>query len=139
MTFSGLAGAAGFAVGCLTVGFVDSAGAAGGHCGAATARLPIIPHPLQTLAGVLVGLTTIVVIATVLVRSTTMLRRQIRHFRISARSEGLGARTHPNQNLVTETPAHPLLDLIIGRWPPRVGHRQTRGDRATTTRTKGRS
>jgi hypothetical protein len=95
--------------------FIDSACTAAARCGLAAA-VPTVPRQLQIIAGILFGLAMILVAASVVVYATTMLRRQIRDCRISARIEGMGARRHPNQNpVLAGTPAHPLLELIIGR------------------------
>jgi hypothetical protein len=77
------------------------------------AMAPDMPHILEIAIVVLFGVAALIAGAASVVAAVTMLRRQVRHGRISARNEGWGGRDHPNQKLTETGAAHPVLDLIM--------------------------
>jgi hypothetical protein len=80
-----------------------------------------IPAEFLVVVGFLAGLTAVLLSAAGACGAVTLLRRAVRHCRISWRREGWGGRGHPNQDITYDPPVHPMVEAAKGALPAR-GH-----------------
>jgi hypothetical protein len=73
-----------------------------------------VPVEFLVVAGLFVGLTIVLLAVAGTCGAVTVLRRSVRHCRISWRSEGWGSPSHKNQEIPVDPPVPGVLETVKG-------------------------